>query len=72
MRLDEITSILGPTDEVLAAQISRTGATEEDLAEAWAWFSADEALVNEGRAMPSGRVAELISVLEAAELDTEE
>lgn len=72
VRLDDITSILGPIDEALAAQINRTGATPEELAQAWAWFNADEALVNEGRPLPSGRVAELVSLLEAAELDTEE
>lgn len=54
MRLDDIISVLGPVDEALAAQINRTGATPEELAQAWAWFNADEALVNEGRPLPSG------------------
>lgn len=72
MRLDDIISVLGPVDEALAAQINRTGATPEELAQAWAWFNADEALVNEGHPLPSGRVAELVAVLEAAELDIEE
>lgn len=72
MRLSDITAILGPVDETLAVQINQTGATPEELAQAWAWFNADEALVNEGRPLPSGRVAELVAVLDAAEFDTEE
>jgi hypothetical protein len=72
MSVEDITAILGPVDETLIVDINRTGATREELAQAWAWFNADEALVNEGRQLPSGRVAELVSLLEAAELDAEE
>jgi len=72
MLLEEIKAILGPVDETLIAQINQTGASAEELTQAWSWLSADEALINEGRSLPSGRVAELISLLEAAELDPEE
>lgn len=72
MRHDDITAILGPVDEALVAQIIQTGASADELAQAWAWLNADEALVNEGRKLPKGRVAELISLLEAARLDPEE
>ncbi len=68
MTLDEITSVLGLVDSSLVAEINRTGASAAELAEAWAWFNADEALVNEGRSLPSGRVAELVGILEVAEL----
>ena len=71
MRLEEITAILGPVDDTLIVQINQTGASANELAQAWAWLNADEALVNEGRPLPKGRVAELISLLEAAELDPE-
>jgi hypothetical protein len=71
MRLDEITAVLGPVDETLVAQINQTNASAEELARAWAWYNADEALINQGHAPPSGRVAELISLLEASELDRE-
>ncbi len=69
MRQDEIAAILGPVDRALMADITSTGASREELAEAWAWVNADEALVNEGRRLPTGRVAELIDLLSAAELD---
>ncbi|EUB99941.1 hypothetical protein PMI07_006222 [Rhizobium sp. CF080] len=67
MKLEEITTILGPVDEALIAEINQTGASAGELAEAWAWLNADEALVNDGRSLPSGRVADLVSLLEAAD-----
>ena len=72
MRLAEITAILGPVDLELAAEINKAGASPEELAQAWAWINADEALVNEGRPLPSGRIGELIALLEAMEPDPEE
>ena len=72
MTADEIAAILGPVDEVLIAGINEIGATPAELAQAWAWFNADEALINQGRPLPSGKIAELVSLLEASEPDTEE
>lgn len=71
MRLEEITAILGPVDEALIAEINQTGASAGELAEAWAWLNADEALVNNGRSSPSGRVADLIALLEVADPNDE-
>ena len=59
----DITAILGPVDEVLMAEILRSGASREELAEAWAWAQNDEALINAGRPLPSGRVARLIALI---------
>ncbi|KAA9368386.1 MULTISPECIES: hypothetical protein [Ochrobactrum] len=67
MKMQEIVAVLGSTDEVLAAALNATGASAAELAQAWAWLNADEALVNEGRRLPSGRVADLIEILEAAD-----
>jgi len=72
MLREDITAILGPVDEVLIAEITRIGASPAELAEAWAWVTGDEALINEGRPLPSGRVAELVSLLEALEADERE
>ncbi|MBB4320504.1 putative membrane protein [Agrobacterium tumefaciens] len=69
MILEDITAILGPVDDDLVAQIYQTGASHGELSEAWAWLNADEALANQGRSPPSGKVAELIALIEAAELD---
>jgi hypothetical protein len=71
MRLssEDVRAVVGPIDETLLADILATGASAQELAEAWAWVSAEEALVNEGRALPSGRVAQLIDLLEPDEGD---
>jgi hypothetical protein len=66
----DVRALLGPIDEALVTDIIATGATPEELAQAWAWLNSDEALVNEGRPMPSGKVAELLEIL-ASEADAQ-
>lgn len=61
---EAIRSVLGPVGASLAAEIAGTGATEAELREAYAWATNNETLVNEMRPMPSGRVADLIEILE--------
>lgn len=61
MTRDEIVSIIGPVDNVFATEIARTGALPEQLTRAW--VNNSEALINEGRELPSGRVADLIDLL---------
>lgn len=67
MSKEAIEKMLGPVDNQLAAEIVRTDANAEDLAQALSWVHSDEARVNEGAHMPSGVVAELVDLLEAAE-----
>jgi hypothetical protein len=62
---EAISRVLGPVDEDLAAELVATGATESELSEAWLF--SDEALINEGRHFPTGRVAELIDILRELE-----
>lgn len=69
MTREEIVSVLGPTDETLIADILSTGASFEELREAWVWLNEDEALMSEGRPLPGTRVAELIDLLDADEED---
>ncbi|MBU1314092.1 MAG: hypothetical protein KJ947_23140 [Alphaproteobacteria bacterium] len=69
---DEIRRVLGPVDDTLAADIVNTGASEQELAEAWAWVNSDEALINDGRPLPGGRVAELVALLVADEEEEED
>ena len=64
MTRDEIISVLGPADDALIAENAATGSTIEELREAFAWIGADEALVNEGRSLPSPRVAILIDLID--------
>lgn len=67
----DVTAILGPVDDALIAEIMSTGATREDLAQAWVWLNGDEALINEGRPLPSGKVAELVDLLSPDKDDPE-
>jgi hypothetical protein len=59
--------MLGPVDDVTVAEIIATGATAEELAEAKAWLTNDDALMNVGKPLPAGRVAGLIEILTAIE-----
>jgi hypothetical protein len=52
---DDIVGILKPAEDTVVVQILATGATKEEFAEAYAWMQNDEALMNAGRSLPSGR-----------------
>ena len=67
---DDIERVLGPIDNHLAAEIASTEASTTDLAKALAWLQADEALVNGGDHLPTGKVAELIGILETDDEET--
>jgi hypothetical protein len=60
-----VEKVLGPVDDNLVAELALTGATERELREAQAWVTNDEALVNEFRPLPSGRVEELVRILDS-------
>jgi hypothetical protein len=66
---EDVRVVLGPVDESLVAEIVATGASREELAEAYAWVTNDEALMNIGRPLASNRVGRLIDILEPAEED---
>ena len=69
---DDVIKAIGPVDDVTIAEIIGTGATADELAEAQAWMVNDEALINAGKPLPSGRVGELIEILTELEPDEEE
>jgi hypothetical protein len=72
---DDAIKALGGADDVVIAQIIGTGATIDELAEAQAWMVNDEPLMNAGKPLPSGRVGELVEILEeleAAEDDSDD
>src|SRR4051794_26016442 len=54
------------TDGSLVAELLATDASREELVEAYAWITNNEAPMNAGRPLASGRVAQLIDILEAA------
>jgi hypothetical protein len=67
MTSEDVIAVLGPVDETLLANIIATGATAAELAEAFAWINSEEALIGEGRRLPTGKVAELVDLLSAEE-----
>lgn len=64
---DDVIAVLGPVDDTLITKIVGTGASQTELAEAHAWLISDEALINDGRPLPSGRVGTLVEILQATE-----
>lgn len=71
MTSDDVIAILGPSDETLIADIIASGATRAELAEAFAWANNDEALMGEGRSLPTGTVVLLIDLLDIGEDEPE-
>ena len=63
----DVTTMLGPLDDVTIAQIIATGASTEELAQAHAWLTNNEPLMNAGKPLPSGRVGELVDIVAAIE-----
>jgi hypothetical protein len=63
----EIIRVLGEVDDVIIAQIVASGATAQELAEAQAWVSNDEPLLNSGKPLPAGRVGQLAEILSKLE-----
>ena len=66
---EDVTNVLGSVEDTLVAQVIGLGATREELIEAHAWLSNDEALMNAGRPLASSRVGQLIALLERYDED---
>jgi hypothetical protein len=64
---EEVLAALGPVDDQLVAEVLAMGASRDELALAEAWFINDEAPMNAGDSLASGRVARIIELLQAAE-----
>ncbi len=71
MTREDVIRVLGPVDETLMVQIIGTGASPEELEEAFAWLNADDVIGPELRRQPSGKVAELCEILEREEEDSD-
>jgi hypothetical protein len=69
---DEVRTLIGRSDDRVVTEILSMGASRADLAEARAWLENDEAMLNAGRPIPSGRVARLVEILQADDEDLPE
>lgn len=67
MTREDVIGVLGPVDDELIVTILGTGATREELEEAFGWLNADDVLGRQLRRQPSGKVAELCEILERQE-----
>ena len=67
MTREDVVLVLGPVDEALIVEIIATGASREELEEAFAWLHADDVIGRQLRRQPTGKVAELCEILEAEE-----
>jgi hypothetical protein len=63
----EVIALLGRTDDEVLTDILKMGASRAELAEARAWIENDEAMLNAGRPIPSGRIARLVEILQASD-----
>jgi len=63
----DIEDIFGPVDDHLAVQLAATGATAAEMVEALAWHNSDDPVLNEGRELPTGRVAAVLAILDQAD-----
>lgn len=64
---DAVAAALVAADDRLIADILATDASLEEFARARAWLESDEALANAGEAPPSGRVAQVMTLIAAAD-----
>jgi hypothetical protein len=64
---DDVVRILGPVDDQIVAQVIGLDPTSEELTEAQAWVANDEPMMGMGRPMATGRVRQLVEILESVE-----
>ncbi len=63
----EVIALIGRSDDGVLTDILKMGASRAELAEARAWIENDEAMLNTGRPIPSGRVARLVEILQVCD-----
>ncbi|NEU96574.1 hypothetical protein [Bradyrhizobium uaiense] len=64
---DDVLKAVGNADDVTIARIIASGATIAELAEAQAWLTNDEPLMNAGKPLATGRARELVDILSELE-----
>lgn len=69
---DEVIEIVGPLEDDRVAAIIGTGASAEEVMEAFTWLSADEALGPDPDHQLHSRVAEVYEILSEGRFEDEE
>lgn len=69
---DAIEQVVGSLDDDIVAEIIATGASREELVEAFEWLYADDVMARELHREPSGRVAELCEILSRGQAGDED
>lgn len=64
---EEIVAALGPVDDIVVSDILASGASAAEFAQARAWLINDEAQINAGDPLASGRTAQVMEILETLE-----
>jgi hypothetical protein len=68
----DVKAVFGDLDDVTVAKIVASGASPQDLAEARAWITGDDALMNVGKPLPAGRVGRLVDLLSSIEQEEDQ
>jgi hypothetical protein len=63
---DEVAEIIGPTSDVIVAEIIGTGITKDELAAAYARVVSDRKAHHPGASLEPGPLAEVVDILERA------
>jgi hypothetical protein len=66
-RKDVVRALGGTDDDVVVSEIVNTRATADELAEAQAWLANNEAFMNSGKPLASGRIGRLVEILATIE-----
>ena len=64
---DAIRKIVGDLDDAIISNILQTGATEDEVLEAFLWTTSDEELGNEVERLPHGTVGAVYEILQSEE-----
>ena len=64
---EQLIKAVGSIDEAVVAEILGMGATAEELAQAQVWITNEDALINSGKPLVTGRVSRLIEILTSSE-----
>jgi hypothetical protein len=62
---EDVDEIVGPLEDSTIAALIATGASRDDLLEAYAWLTADDAQHRRLHREPHGTIAQLCEILEA-------